>query len=200
MPRNVQKYARLTLAGLAATSMVITPLNAQFGGLLPSIPRDAVNDAQSTESGCAEGESKSTAGKVLGGLLGRVTQRAASRAGISSWVPIGEVADQLTNSIACRLDPEEQKQAAEATLAATRSTAADAEGETAAVVEVGSTATWTSATREDVSGSSTVVAREGGGDLDCILVTDVVIVKGEETTANKRMCRPPGSRRYSIIA
>ena len=27
-----------------------------------------------------------------------------------------------------------------------------------------------------------------------------VIVKGEETTADKRMCRPPGSQRYSLVA
>ena len=38
----------------------------------------------------------------------------ASASGLSSFVPISEVTDQLTTSIACRLDPEEQKQAAEA--------------------------------------------------------------------------------------
>jgi len=41
---------------------------------------------------------------------------------------------------------------------------------------------------------------ETEGELDCITVTDVVIVRGEETKADKRMCRPPGSRRYSIVA
>jgi hypothetical protein len=35
--------------------------------------------------------------------------------------------------------------------------------------------------------------------LECITVTDVIIVKGEETTANKRMCRPPGSARYVLV-
>jgi hypothetical protein len=52
-----------------------------------------------------------------------------------------------------------------------------------------------------VSGTSTVTRRERAkGDVDCITVTDVVIVQGEETRAEKRMCRAPGSARYSIIA
>lgn len=67
--------------------------------------------------------------------------------------------------------------------------------------EVGASASWTSATRENVSGTSTVTSRDGSsGDLDCITVTDVVIIEGEETRAEKRMCRAPGSARYSIIA
>jgi hypothetical protein len=67
--------------------------------------------------------------------------------------------------------------------------------------QVGSTASWQSETRDDVSGTSTVTAREETeGELDCITVTDVIIVRGEETKADKRMCRPPGSRRYSIVA
>jgi hypothetical protein len=37
------------------------------------------------------------------------------------------------------------------------------------------------------------------GELDCITVTDIVIIEGEETRAEKRMCRAPGSARYSII-
>ena len=108
---------------------------------------------------------------------------------------MAEVSDQLTNAIACRLDPEEQKQAAEATLAATR-------GDDTGAAEVGASASWTSATREDVSGSSTVVGRNDDDTtgVECITVTDVIIVKGEETTANKRMCRPPGSARYSLVA
>jgi hypothetical protein len=98
------------------------------------------------------------------------------------------------------LDPEEQAQAADATLRATRSDQYAGEGEEGAP-QVGSTASWQSETREDVSGTSTVTGREQTeGELDCITVTDVIIVRGEETRADKRMCRPPGSRRYSIVA
>ncbi|GAB4479209.1 MAG: hypothetical protein OHK0018_10470 [Erythrobacter tepidarius] len=110
-------------------------------------------------------------------------------------MPVPEFSDQLTESIACRLDPEEQRQAAEATLEATRT---DGEG---AVPAVGASAAWTSRTRENVSGTSTVTSRDAArGDLDCITVTDVIIIEGEETRAEKRMCRAPGSARYSIIA
>ena len=62
-----------------------------------------------------------------------------------------------------------------------------------------------------VSGTSTVTARENpgrgrgigqgnGGGNDCITVTDVIIVEGEETRADKRMCRLAGSPRYTIVA
>ena len=46
--------------------------------------------------------------------------RAAGAAAVVVGVPVASLTDQLTASIACRLDPEEQKQAAEATLEATR--------------------------------------------------------------------------------
>lgn len=196
MTFNTKARTRL-VAAMAALGLFAQPAAAQFSGLLRSAPRDAVNDAQ-RDGGCADGKSRSTGSKVLGGFLGRVAGRAASSAGVSSWVPIPEVADQLTSAIACKLDPKEQQQAADATLKATRSD----EGGVAddGLVPVGSSAEWTSESRAEVSGRSTVSARDeqaGGGD--CITVTDVVIVKGEETTAEKRMCRPPGSRRYSLV-
>lgn len=188
-------WLRTGCLALAVGSLPARPAAAQFSGLLRSAPQNAVNDAQSSGE-CASGKSRSTGSKVVGGFLGRMAGSAASSAGISSWVPIPAVADQLTGAIACRLDPKEQQQAADATLKATRSD--DQAGEEP--VAVGSTAEWASETRADVSGRSTVSAREASADgADCITVTDVVIVKGEETTADKRMCRPPGSRRYSLV-
>ena len=184
---------------VAAAAMVLgglAPVPAQAQFRLRDLTRNAVNDAQSSDSGCEDGKSKSVGSKVLGGLLGRTARRAASDTGVSRWVPVAGFSDQLTESIACRLDPEEQEQAAEATLEATRSAEDSEEGP-----EIGSTASWKSNTRDGVSGRSTVVGRDANlSDMDCITVTDVVIVKGEETTANKRMCRPPGKRRYSIVA
>ncbi len=190
--------ARTFVAALIAAALMAPPAQAQFR--LPDLTRNAVNDAQSSDSGCDEGKKKSVGSKILGGLLGRTARRTASRTGVTRWVPVSGFSDQLTESIACRLDPEEQAQAVEATLQATRSANED-NGETLDPVAVGSSASWTSNSRDDVRGTSTVTAREEtAGDLDCITVTDVVIIKGEETTANKRMCRPPGSRRYSIVA
>jgi len=180
----------LALGCLTASSAM-----AQFGGFsIPSIPRSSSSSTSS--DGCPKGKKKSEGASVFGGLLNQGIGRAASSAGVSSFFPSAEVADTLTNAIACKLDPEEQKQAAAATLQATRSGEVDAEP------EVGSSASWTSQTRDNVSGTSTVTARSNAdaAGMQCITVTDVIIVGGEETTANKRMCKPPGSARYSLMA
>lgn len=189
--------APLALAGLAA------PAQAQFGGL-GRIINDARNasendeeeDTEQTPEECEQDSSPSVGRAILGGILGRASRDAANRAGIGSFVPVGEFSDQISAAIACQLDPEEQRQAAEATLEATRGTGEDGGA------EVGTSSTWTSETRNGVSGRSTVTARERGPDdgRDCIFVTDVIIVEGEETRADKRMCRQPPSPRYAIRA
>ncbi|WP_427969554.1 hypothetical protein [Altererythrobacter sp.] len=198
---------RAMIGILIATSMMVTayplvPAHAQLGGLIPRDVQNVVNDAQASDEGCDEGKKKSAGSRVLGGIFGRTARSAAYKSGVSRWVPVSTYSDQLSESIACRLDPEEQAQAADATLRATRSDQYAGEGEDEAVIPaVGSSASWKSETREDVSGTSTVTGREKTrGELDCITVTDVIIVRGEETKADKRMCRPPGSRRYSIVA
>ncbi|GGD89768.1 hypothetical protein GCM10011515_06710 [Tsuneonella deserti] len=179
-------------AMLAMLSLAV-PAHAQFGGLLGSIGRPT---SEKTSDGCPKGKSRSGGSQVFGSILGSVAGNAAARAGVYSWVPISGLTDQLTAAIACKLDPEEQKQAAQATLDATRGEGDGAE------VAVGTSASWTSATREDVSGTSTVVARndEEPGGLQCLVVSDVVIVRGEETRADKRMCRRPPAARYALVA
>ena len=104
--------------------------------------------------------------------------------------------DVISASIACKLDPKEQEQAAEATAAATRG--ADDLSEP----EVGQMSEWTSNTRQEVSGTSTVTAKDSPREdgLQCITVSDVIIVGGEETRADKRMCRRPPAARYAIAA
>jgi predicted lipid-binding transport protein (Tim44 family) len=186
---------RLGFAGFAASALALAvlaaPAQAQFGGLL-----GGARTSSRTSDGCAEGRSRSTGSRVAGGILGGLAGGIAGRAGgVFSFVPIAGLTDQLTAAIACKLDPEEQKQAAEATLEATRS---DDSGE----VEVGAMSAWTSETRDDVAGTSTVVARndEAGNGFQCITVTDVIIVKGEETRADKRMCRQPPAVRYTLNA
>ncbi len=184
----------LTSAVLAMAASAI-PAHAQFRGMLRDVQRDAQRGAETAE-GCEEGSTGDTARGVLGGLLGGAAGRTARRAGLGSFIPVSDFANELSKEIACKLDPEEQKQAAEATLEATRNGEDGIEGP-----PVGQTASWSSDTRENVSGTSTVTARETSPDsADCIMVTDVIIVEGEETRAEKRMCRPPGSARYSIVA
>ena len=206
MIKSARNILRTAIAVLAVSAMVAAPASAQFRKLIPRDVRNVTNDAQAKDTGCDVGEKKSIGSKVLGGIFGRTVRNKARETGVSRWVPINDVSDQLTTEIACRLDPEEQKLAAAATLNATRSNAVvsgSEEGDEVppTTVAVGSTASWKSTTRKDVSGTSTVVARDASTDTqDCITVTDVVIVSGEETTANKRMCRAPGSRRYALVA
>ncbi|GAC1569618.1 MAG: hypothetical protein NVS3B27_14580 [Novosphingobium sp.] len=170
------------------------PAQAQFGGFsLPSITRQATQSPTETRnsSGCPKGKSKSAGSALLGGMLGSMAGSAASRAGLGSFVPMAEFSSMISNVIACKLDPAEQKQAADATMQITRGDP-----------KVGSSAQWTSQTRDQVSGKSTVVARNDAdaSGARCITVNDVVIVNGEETTANKRMCKMPGSARYTLMA
>lgn len=190
MPNPANRLA--LVLGAAALTLGAIPAQAQFGGLLNSGKRGA--DAADN---CGKGKKGDKGRGFVGGLLGGAVDDLARRAGLPSFVPVPEFSDQISASIACRLDPEEQKQAAEATLTATRT------DDDAGPPEVGASAEWTSETRQNVSGTSTVTGRDngtGGGKSDCITVTDVVIVEGEEARAEKRMCRAPGSARYSIVA
>ena len=193
----MSRALRSVTGGLVVASMLL-PLasaQAQFGILRRA--RDATNAATSSDN-CATGRSSNAGSRIMGNLLGGAANDAASRAGVTSWVPVSEFTDQLSTEIACRLDPQEQQQAAEATLEATRGGGNDGMGQP----EVGQMAAWTSNTREDVSGTSTVTGRDrpGNDGRDCITVTDVIIVDGEETRADKRMCRAPGAARYTIVA
>lgn len=186
------QFAAKAALMLAACALALggAPAQAQFGGLIGNAKRGA--DKADT---CGKGKKGDKGRGVLGGVLGGAVSDLARGVRLPSFVPMPEFSDQLTQSIACRLDPEEQKQAAAATLDATRT------GEAGSAPEIGSSAAWTSNTREDVRGTSTVTSRQASsGDLDCITVTDVVIIQGEETRADKRMCRAPGSARYSMVA
>lgn len=176
-------------AWAAVAALTVTPAQAQFGGILRKVTTPAPSaDSSEDNGGCPKGKTGSRAGRnILGGILNEAIGGAASKAGVYSYVPIAEVSDTLTNAIACKLEPAEQVQAAKATEVAVRGEA------------VGSTANWTSETREGVSGSSTIIARnDEAGGRQCINVTDFIIVDGEETRASKRMCREAGEPRYTL--
>ena len=179
-----------TPAIFAACLLAVAPAQAQFGSLLRKVTTPAPKPSEDSNGGCPKGKKGNSIGRnILGNVLNDAVGDAASKAGVYSYVPISEVSGTLTDAIACRLDPAEQVQAAAATEEATR-------GE-----EVGTTANWTSATRPEVSGSSTVASiNEEGGGRKCMNVNDFIIVDGEETQVTKRMCKGPGEARYVLAA
>lgn len=186
------KRIMLVPAWAAVTLLAVAPAQAQFGGLLRKVttPTPAPTASESDNGGCPKGKKGSSVGRgILGGVIRDAVGDAASKAGVYSYVPIAEVSGTLTDAIACRLDPAEQVQAAKATEEVTRGEA------------VGATSNWTSETRDNVSGSSTVASinTEGGG-RKCMTVNDFVIVDGEETRVSKRMCKGPGDTRYVLAA
>ncbi|WP_223181373.1 hypothetical protein [Sphingopyxis sp. LK2115] len=179
-----------TPAVLAACLLAITPAQAQFGSLLRKVTTPAPTPSEEDNGGCPKGKKGSSIGRsILGNVISDAVGDAASKAGVYSYVPIAEVSGTLTDAIACRLDPAEQVQAAAATEEVTRGEA------------VGATANWTSETRPNVSGSSTVasISDERGG-RKCMNVNDFIIVEGEETRVTKRMCKGPGESRYVLAA
>jgi surface antigen len=125
-------------------------------------------------------EGRHRTGGMLGGLArGALGHFAGSAADIV--LPVGSL---LGDAIMNLLDCQEQQKAATATEEAVRG-------------GVGTTSTWQSETRPGVTGSSTVTAASTTpADGDCVTVTDVVIVDGEETRAPKRMCRRPPNNRF----
>lgn len=179
-----------TPAILAACLLAVAPAQAQFGSLLRKVTTPAPKPSEDSNGGCPKGKKGSSIGRnILGNVLNDAVGDAASKAGVYSYVPISEVSGTLTDAIACKLDPAEQVQAAAATEEATR-------GE-----EVGTTANWTSATRPEVSGSSTIASiNDERGGRKCMNVNDFIIVDGEETQVSKRMCKGPGEARYVLAA
>lgn len=179
------KFATRSVAmavGLALITPLVMPVpaQAQFGGLLRSTPKAAGKAA----NGCEDSAGKSVGRSVIGSMLGSVRGRIG---GLANFLPVPEVAGLLTDAIACKLEPAEQKKAADATLEATR-------GE-----EIGSSSAWTSETRDNVSGTSTVTGKSQLADgSTCMNVNDVIIVEGEETIVTKKMCKRPGAARYEI--
>jgi hypothetical protein len=118
-------------------------------------------------------------GGVASGVLGSIGGTAGSVA--AATLP---AASYLGDELLKMLDCKEQQQAAKATDDAIRG-------------GVGSEAAWQSETRPNVHGTSKVTGQEQLADgSQCMTVTDVVIVDGEETTVPKKMSREPGKSGY----
>ena len=159
-----------------------------LASLAVSLPAPASAQARSrTGEECQQQrQTRRQRGRGIGGFLGSVAGGLGGRIGgaanvVTNVLPVGDI---LGEAIAAMLDCDEQQRAAGASEEAVRG-------------GVGSTATWSSETRSGVTGSSTVVAAEDRSpDGECVTVTDIVIVDGEETRAPKRMCRRPPANRY----
>lgn len=127
---------------------------------------------------------------LLGSIAGQIAGTAFDRSGIPSgiggvYLPVSSL---VSAGITRLLDCKEQKQAATATQTAVRG-------------GVGTTSSWTSESRPNVTGSSTVNSQTRLADgTTCLAVTDVVIVNGEETRETKNMCRAPGASNYTLAA
>lgn len=151
---------------------------------IPASAAAAQSDDQEPGQGqCADTPQKKAKRSIFGNVLGSVAGGILGRAGgvATSLVPVGSiVADELLKLLDCK----EQKQAADATNQAI-------EG------GVGTEVKWKSETRKNVTGSSKVTGSQKLADGgQCMTVTDVVIIDGEETTVPKKMCRGKGDSGY----
>lgn len=149
----------------------------------PAVAGQSASDGQCQQNAEQRRQRGRGIGNMLGGMAGMFGGRVGGVAGaVTSMLPVGEL---LGEAIASLLDQCEQQKAAAATEEALRSG------------DVGDTASWESDTRPGVRGSSTITTVENNAtDGDCMTVTDIVIVDGEETRAPKRMCRRPPNNRY----
>ena len=131
---------------------------------------------------CGETPQKKAKKSMFGNMLGGIADSCAGpRRGAEqrrrSLLPVGSM---LSDAIINLLDCKEQQQAAKATDKAIRG-------------GVGTEVAWSSESRPNVSGKSKVTGEEQLADGgQCMTVTDIVIVDGEETTVPKRMCRGHG--------
>lgn len=134
---------------------------------------------------CRDDSTRRRRSSIMGGLAGRVLNRAGVPTNVAGvTLPTHEL---LSEAIMSLLDCREQQQAAAATNDAIRG-------------GVGTTTSWQSESRPNVSGSSSAEGEERLADgTHCMTVTNIVIVDGEETRAPQRMCRGPGARGYARV-
>jgi len=137
-------------------------------------------------SKCQDTPEKQAKRSMFGGLLGSIGGGLLGHAGAAGSVVAAALpaTSYLTDQLLKILDCKEQQQAAKATDQAIRG-------------GVGTEVSWKSESRPNVSGTSKVTAQEQLADGgQCLTVTDVVIVDGEETTVPKRMCKAKGASGY----
>jgi hypothetical protein len=154
--------------------------------VIPVIPMQAAFAADNPNQ-CADTPLKQARRSIFGGILGSIAGGVAgSVGGTAGTIAVATLpaASYLGDELLKMLDCKEQQQAAKATDEAIRG-------------GVGTEASWQSETRANVHGTSTVTGQDQLADgSQCMTVTDVVIVDGQETTVPKKMCRAPGKSGY----
>jgi hypothetical protein len=138
---------------------------------------------------CQDTAAKQQRRSILGGLASSFGSTLLGRSGVAGDVVAAALpaTSYLTDELLKMLDCKEQQQAAKATDEAIRG-------------GVGTEVSWKSESRSNVTGSSKVTGQEQLADgSQCVTVTDVVIVDGEETTVPKKMCRAKGASAYARV-
>jgi predicted lipid-binding transport protein (Tim44 family) len=173
------------MRALVIAGLLVSAPAASFN----SVPAAAQSPAPAQPQQCADTAQKKAKRSMFGGLVSGLGGSLLGSAGVAGTVislamPVGSY---LTDELLKMLDCKEQKQAAKATDDAIRG-------------GVGTEVAWTSESRPNVSGKSKVTAAEQLADgTQCMTVTDVVIVDGEETTVPKKMCRAKGASGYARV-
>jgi hypothetical protein len=171
----------LVIAGLLAVAPVAV-FNAGYAHA--QAPQGA--QPQKCEDNAQKKAKRSMFGSILGGIGGSVLGSMGGNVGTVASLAM-PAASYLGDELLRMLDCKEQQQAAKATDDAIRG-------------GVGTEVSWKSETRANVSGKSKVTAQEQTADGgNCVTVTDVVIVDGEETTVPKRLCRARGASGYAKV-
>lgn len=157
--------------------------------VVPVLPAQAAFAADNPNQ-CTDTPQKQARRSLFGGILGSIAGGVAgSVGGAAGTVAVAALpaASYLGDELLKMLDCKEQQQAVKATDEAIRG-------------GVGTEASWQSDTRPNVHGSSKVTAQNQLADgTQCMTVTDVVIVDGQETTVPKQMCRAPGKSGYMKV-
>ncbi|CAN5282170.1 hypothetical protein BH09PSE2_BH09PSE2_04300 [soil metagenome] len=176
-------------AGLAVLAGLSAPLQ-----IATAAPYVALQDDVPPATGACSGVVAVSAGgvgalagglgaaKLAEGKKGRGPSVGSQLAGVGGALAGG----LLSSKLACLLTKGEQKQAESAAIQAV-------EG------GVGSRVAWQSVSRPDVSGRSAVTSEtKAESGAVCRDVTTVVIVKGEETSIDQRLCRAAGSTSFVV--
>lgn len=149
----------------------------------------AAASAANPSTQCADTPQKKAKRSLFGGIASGMLGGIIGGSGMGSGLAMVALpaASLLSDAILKLLDCKEQQQAAKATDDAIRG-------------GVGTEVAWKSESRANVSGVSKVTKSEQLADGgQCMTVTDVVIVDGEETTVPKRMCRAKGASGYARV-
>ena len=167
-----------------------------LAGLLAVVPAAILSSGPATAQAqnaapqkCQDTAEKKAKRSMFGSMLGSIGGSLLGRAGAAGSIVSAALpaASYLGDELLKMLDCKEQQQAAKATDQAIRG-------------GVGTEISWKSESRPNVTGSSKVTGQEAMADGgQCLTVTDVVIVDGEETTVPKKMCRAKGASAYAKV-